>query len=342
MRISKLKILKSGFQAFALLILCSFIANGKNHFVFNVEDCSWHASHIIVVTEGDKIDGQVMVLESWRGQIQPGESLFVPELAKFKSQASRKIECISGNYPIECPDGTPKFVSGSKIVVFLRSKPNLKEWIAIGAVWIEQGEAYGLWDDSPPWENGMLASIGSEVSVERTVTKVSGEIRELKQAFELEDANARLQILKPFQQPFANPANPGQGYKATIASVEIDALRRVAINLDTALQPNSIPLPTVKCDDDCVGAIFALQLQRELEFWKATAPELQTGWRFTSDMNTARQLSNTEAILRALDRLNYGEGVGLVKELRAFWSSLPQLRYVAHIIDRCDAFLIGR
>lgn len=75
----------------------------------------------------------------------------------------------------DCPDDqTPKIVSGSRIVLFLPklSNPATGEWSAIGAVWIEKGVAYGLWDGDSTW-SGMFASVGSEESVRETVAKVA-------------------------------------------------------------------------------------------------------------------------------------------------------------------------
>jgi quercetin dioxygenase-like cupin family protein len=162
--------LKALFLALALLILYPFIAEAKSHIVTDIQYCAREATQIVVVTEGDKIDGKVTILASWKGDLIPATRLAIPELAKFKSQVSRHIECFdTGLDWNKCPEGTPKFVTGSKIVLFL-AKQGSKNWSAIGAVWIEQRIAYGLWDGNKSWE-GTLASIGSEKEIEAIVAK---------------------------------------------------------------------------------------------------------------------------------------------------------------------------
>ena len=333
--------MKALLQTFALLFFCPFIVNAKIHSVISIEDCTWLASHIIIVTEGSDIDGQVTILESWQGNLQPGDTLNIAELANFKSEESRHIECMSMVLHLgKCLDSTPKLVSGSKIILFLRNKPDSNNWSAIGAVWIEQEVAYGLWDGNKSWE-GTFASIGSEASIKDTVTKVRFEMATIKKAAKIEDANGRIQALQPF-------AVPPYSYTGTIASVEIEALNREAGKASLALSPNPIIIPTVNCADDCAGAIFALLLQRELEFWKATAPQLKTDWWNDSKMSWDElkgyriHFSNTMIVLHALEAGNFREGTEMVKELRAYWLSLPQLRKQPYIVEYCDAFLKNR
>ena len=42
---------------------------------FNLDESAWHATHIVVVSEGQKIDGELRVLESWHGDLRRGERL---------------------------------------------------------------------------------------------------------------------------------------------------------------------------------------------------------------------------------------------------------------------------
>src|ERR1700683_4478323 len=58
---------------------------------FSLDGCAWEASHIIVVTAGDKIDGAVEVLESWKGDLKKGDRLSIPELAEFAPQKMRGV-----------------------------------------------------------------------------------------------------------------------------------------------------------------------------------------------------------------------------------------------------------
>src|SRR6185369_5181374 len=58
---------------------------------FDPDGCSWRATDIVVVTEGSQIDGNFKVLETWKGDLKPGQTIRVPELRSFQDQAARLI-----------------------------------------------------------------------------------------------------------------------------------------------------------------------------------------------------------------------------------------------------------
>src|SRR5262245_30388928 len=87
---------------------------------FRLDASGWHATHIVVVTEGEKIDGKVRVLESWRGDLRPGDRLDLPDLAAFAPLQSRVINTAFAAKPVP---GQPKHVTGQRMVLFLRRRP---------------------------------------------------------------------------------------------------------------------------------------------------------------------------------------------------------------------------
>ena len=48
---------------------------------FRPQESTWLATDIVVVTEGEKIDGVVQVIETLKGDLKPGATLTLPELA---------------------------------------------------------------------------------------------------------------------------------------------------------------------------------------------------------------------------------------------------------------------
>ena len=50
---------------------------------FSLDGCSWNATHIVLVQTIPK-DGAFSVVESWKGDLKPGDSLEVPELKPNK------------------------------------------------------------------------------------------------------------------------------------------------------------------------------------------------------------------------------------------------------------------
>lgn len=163
--------------ALTLLFLCPVDVSARAHVLVSVEKCAWLATDIVVVTKRRNLNGNVTVIESLLGSLQPGASLHIRELASFKPEKSRQIKCMDDGLSLgDCPknDGKAAFVSGFRIVLFLRKRanPSSNGWSAITAVWIEQGVAYGLWDGDSDW-SGTLASIGSEGNLREAAGKVA-------------------------------------------------------------------------------------------------------------------------------------------------------------------------
>jgi hypothetical protein len=128
-------------------VVWSPAAFGGNHFYlpFNLERCLKGATHVVVVSEGEKIDGTVEVLESWLGGLRKGDTLQLPGLAEFAIPELRKI--------LKRRDRGPTHVTGSRMVLFLRRQAEEADsskgaWVAAGSeigasvAWIEGGETY--------------------------------------------------------------------------------------------------------------------------------------------------------------------------------------------------------
>jgi hypothetical protein len=119
---------------------------------FDLDECCRHATLVVVVTEGDKIDGTVEVLESWRGHIRRGEVLRLPALAAFAPPDSRALSLVIR----QMEPKRPTHVTGSRMILFLRRAGRRDDptktaaWEAaaselrLSVAWVEGGEVYGL------------------------------------------------------------------------------------------------------------------------------------------------------------------------------------------------------
>jgi hypothetical protein len=85
---------------------------------FSLESCAWFATHVVVATEGEKIDGVLTVLESWKGDLTPGDAVSLPDLAAFNPEASRVVK-----RPFSNRDAEPRHVTGDRMILFLKEKP---------------------------------------------------------------------------------------------------------------------------------------------------------------------------------------------------------------------------
>jgi hypothetical protein len=89
---------------------------------FILDDCAWNASHIVVVSEGEKIDGVVEVLESWKGDLKKGDQIKVPELAVF---AAEKNRAVSRRLLDDGKVVIPSHVTCSRMILFLIKKQEI-------------------------------------------------------------------------------------------------------------------------------------------------------------------------------------------------------------------------
>lgn len=163
---------------------------------FGLDENGWDATDIVVVTEGETIDGKVKVLETWAGSIAVGQELEFPELARFAPERERTVTWTGAEY--DCP---AIVVSGSRMVLFLfRERAALEAVDSWGhhstsTAWIEGGQAYTRSYDM------FGATLGEHGTEEAMRTRVL-ELRKLKEArreaLDLKDPAQRARALGPF------------------------------------------------------------------------------------------------------------------------------------------------
>src|SRR6185436_11191423 len=81
------------FLLFALVILLLVPRDARAEIQpsFDLEHFSWKATDIVVVSEGERIDGEVVVVESWKGTLAEGDRITVPPLAHFAPEQRRIV-----------------------------------------------------------------------------------------------------------------------------------------------------------------------------------------------------------------------------------------------------------
>lgn len=65
--------------------------HGREEPSFNVDDCAWAATDIVVASEGEKIDSVVTVLSVWGGELRAGDRVSVPALGEFADKETRTL-----------------------------------------------------------------------------------------------------------------------------------------------------------------------------------------------------------------------------------------------------------
>jgi hypothetical protein len=149
--------------------------------------CAQLATHIVVASEDAIIDGHLTVLESWKGDLNPGDKLFIPEFAAFNSTISRAIHCLF--FTERCSGATQEYVSCSRMILFLQRNSgsldkgrqptsHAQEWSGVGIrrvsrsiIWIEGERSFAFWDVEPFGAGGELADFeSSEKGIREKVT----------------------------------------------------------------------------------------------------------------------------------------------------------------------------
>ena len=324
---------------------------------FSLDRCAWEASHIVLVTEEDKIDGVVEVLESWKGDLKKADRLTIPDLAEFAPKDSRKVSLLLfAREKTELPD----FVTCQRMVLFLMKKqeksaphkPAKAVWGPVGmwqqmrvsVAWIEKDKAYAFAQQINPGPSLLIPWDMTERAFRQRVEKVVKTHTALNDAVALDDSekiSAAVLALVKSSPEFTREMIVGlrdAGPKA------LPALRKM-------LKDDSlgylVPEAMAKAGGASVGAELTEVLKHELAFWKKTSPTLQKGWWNGAGLNwenvdpLRNRYSKAMGVLRALQDIRFAPSREAVIDFRDHWRSIPQLREVGNdqMAQACDEVL---
>ncbi len=337
-----------------LLLLCpASFASFRPSFILDFD--AWSATHIALVVT-TSIDGTFTVLESWKGDLQRGERLNIPELrptdkAPLFSDYLRQLA--AEPYPLlHGTEEIPRNLPGCRMVLFLKSSsqtiPNNPTqraeninghgaWIAasnfgkmkVSAVWLDGNHVYSFGQINNPGPSILHRMLLPFVEFKDRVTGVA-RLREQMTAYLLEpDVTARAELLKPYVHSGIEPA------------------RREALEQLDKSGPAAVPTVLSMIDDpayadevselikilataggESVAGELTYRLQRELAFWKATAPTLpQNWWNLDAGPHSPLrdQYGATIELVRGLSHTHYRPAIATAKDLSKLWRSLPQL-----------------
>jgi hypothetical protein len=222
----------------ALALLAPTAARAEMLPSFEAGPCTARATHIVVVSAKGE------VLESWRGDLVPGDR--VP-LADMRIELEQEVSTIFG---AKVEPGTPTKVTGKRLVLFLRrggSKFGTGQevggwapahwfgWFNASAVWVEGERAFALQQWLNPGPQTMVPT-GTEAELKKAVREHSAArakdfaaARAEKDAAKRADRLAALALDHP---GFAPEALAGLGWCGPAA---VPALRKI---VDTELIDN--------------------------------------------------------------------------------------------------------
>jgi hypothetical protein len=318
---------------------------------FSLDACSWNATHIVIASEGEEIDGNLTVLESLKGDLGYGEIISIPAFAAFKEDSLRQVK--------EWGSGTPlpsKYVSGARMILFLKKNPAAK------AIW-EAGDPFKDFNVSVVWVEGMdtfafiqTVNPGSSILVDygqteaKIKTRVS-ELTELKKALDdvlsIEDTAERAAQLKKFASNDFYPAREKAFEEFEKCGENALPVLREMLDDKSLLKLHSEVIKSLAATGGKkVGSELTEIVGQELKFWRETAPKLKIGWWNKMDDPQVDALRNRyskvlEAI-RQLGSLKFGGSRKVVTQFRDYWRSLPQLEDQSgldQMSEECDDLL---
>lgn len=309
---------------------------------FNADAAAWAATDVVVVSEGDVIDGVVTVIEAWRGPLEPGAELTFSTLAHYRSESDRAVEPMFLQHALSETE-TVEFVTGERIVLFLERQidgtlrlTDQRDEDGVGSIaWIEENRAYARIQQVNPGGNGICSTRMSSLEFRGHVERVLA----LRDGFDrieaFDDDLIRVMAIEPHchdRRRFVS----ARAFEIIAGSKEPGAnhLRRMATDYRT---PNlgsakaAISALRASGSKTLLATVHEV-LDIELEYWRLV--ELPEGWwsaqEPSRDIQTYRQLryGRLMAALQALDGIECLAGTDLhssVMDMEALWSTRPEL-----------------
>lgn len=348
-----------------VLLLWIPVAHGGRYASFCARDCAWNATHIVVATEDPVIDGVLTVIESWKGDLDVGEGITIPELARFASEDSREIDKNLREYD----SSTPTHITCQKMALFLKKKApfseehtdeasntqetDKKQWASASSIWdkmyicvawIENDRIYAF---QAQFHSSMLTAFygpglehRSEASLKKLVLEILKVREEFERAISLEDLAKRAEALAPFMRDdiFIVIVMDALDELKKCGKEALPVLRRLLQDQSiTGMVRDDIIQLFAKLGGARVGPELTDMLSEEFGYWLTTGPALDKHW-WGQNAQTDRY-DKLHETLQGLYEVGFEGCKGEVADLRKFWASLPQLAQYDRIIKACDAIL---
>ena len=330
---------------------------------FDLETCSWNASDIVVATEGKKIDGVFRVLEIWKGNLNPGDTIKIPELASFVPESARVV-----SDPRYQKEKSPRLVvTGDRMVLFLRrndGEPAQEtsdrtvrsaasiQWQSaafydefnVSVVWIDQGKSFAFVQVLNPGPS-LLIDLGfSEDEVKNCALEITEIRKSLLQTVAIADPATRAVALEPFAHHSVYQARD-DAFEALkkCGSAAVPVLRRMLAD-DSLIDIHARLVEVLgEAANKDAGPLLAAIIEKDLEYWKKTGPVLKKGWWNGTGFDSLEEVepfrdrySRDYEALQQLTKRPYRTSEALLTELRDFWRSLAQLEEIDQLSKASD------
>lgn len=325
---------------------------------FDLDDCSWNATHILLVQTTAQ-DGVFSVVESWKGDLKPGDSVDVPELNPDEHAVPISAYSIKEESAFQDKEGItgriPRQPIRSQMILFLKwreesstASPSAavgtgmrwepaSAWggIKVSVLWIDGGDAFCFrqWNNPGPsmlgrcpWWQADSSDVAVFTARIREVLQVQ---RHLAETLALKSADLRAARLGRIAL--------GDVYRAQKEAM--NALGKAGIiALPEILQIMDKP-PAFYDGDELIrvfveaagkdsGKQLHARLRQDLIYWKAIGPTLTEDWSdqlMEPGLPLFVKFNETALLIHELDKERYAPAAQTAAELRDFWVSQPRL-----------------
>ncbi len=344
-----------------LTILMTSRAQAARRPSFSLNDSVCHATDIVLATEGPKIDGELEVLESWKGDTTPGSIIKVPELSEFADEAKRRIH---GWNQTDLPEPYVRSVTGSNMVLFLVKKVPLTEqnesdtndriWrpatqfgnFQVSVAWVERGEVYVYRQTINPGPT-RLEHWGTAISMKATIAGFVTLLTDLDMAVKEADPIRATQVLDACKERrFYDGIQASLDAMAAMGPRALPTFRQLLNNRDYAPMNDKILNAMVKAGGPAVTDDLLQTINEALTYWSQQAPDLAKGWWNAEPVHQRAQrraeYSELLQALRHLQDLPCDETCrDTIAKTLELWKTTPVLDDVgdSQIVKACTAIL---
>jgi hypothetical protein len=331
---------------------------------FIQDHCIWNATHIVVVTEGDKIDGIVEVKESWRGDLKEGASITIPELAEFAPEEKRAVR--KGLSAILEEEQEPAMkvthVTGKRMVLFLRKKEEKaglgkqdkvtwelanRIWkrMDVSVAWVEAERMYAIVQESNPGPSAIYYRGTTETKMKDRVLQIVKMQEALTKAIGRSDPDKVVDAVMPllkFDSYYVGDEaveTLGQSGKDGLA-----ILRKLLQDESCTGYHPGICRALAQAGGAKAGPDLTAVVKQELRFWKEIGPGLKPGWwngeglEWKEVEHLRLHYSKVHAALQALREIRFPGCRETVKDFRDCWLSLGKAS-ITQLSEACDDVL---
>ncbi|HEY4816014.1 MAG TPA: hypothetical protein VIH67_01195 [Candidatus Acidoferrum sp.] len=307
---------------------------------FSLDYCSWHATDIALV-EVTPRPGVFRVMESWKGDLEPGSLVAVPEL----QPGTGAMEIVA--YPKEFAETwrggrneqIPARPVGSRMVLFLKKavEASSEQWgpadfvgeIKTSVVWIDGGQLYRFQQEMNPGPSILVPWDMRLDKMEQRVRETRRIQLELTKVNAIEDGAAKAEGLKVYVRSDVREAQ-----RAALTELgkcgpkAVAAIGEMLADPAFAGEDGELVKALAEAGGESVGAELDRRLQDQLKFWQATAPTLSVGWwnqDVTPHAPLRERYAQTLELVRALGHVHYRPALITAEQVGNLWRSLPQL-----------------